>query len=310
MEENKNIEGVNGESPMVNKEIPHDGSELSTFNNQPSTLNLEPLTNMEVHHHPDLHHKRKKFKEYFLEFLMIFLAVTLGFFAESFREHLVERKKEKEYMKNIVQSLAYDSLRCNLNSVTNYRIFAGLDSLRDELKKAVHGEIDGNIIYYLAFQYLGNIGHAAFNTSVITELKNSGSLRLIEDKKIVNALADYYERKLTATEVFLPNRTQVSDLQKTQNEFLSLLYMDDYVKSFDNIIDTTYTTDFNYRNILEHKPALQLLKTDSMSLKRFYTEISQFEIQLKNYNFWLSYDKKAAENLINEIKIAYHLDIE
>jgi hypothetical protein len=36
-------------------------------------------TDMEVHHHPDLHHKPKKWKEYFLEFLMIFLAVTLGF---------------------------------------------------------------------------------------------------------------------------------------------------------------------------------------------------------------------------------------
>jgi hypothetical protein len=34
---------------------------------------------MDVHHHPDLHHKKKNFKEYFLEFLMIFLAVTLGF---------------------------------------------------------------------------------------------------------------------------------------------------------------------------------------------------------------------------------------
>ncbi len=31
---------------------------------------------MEVYHHPDLHHKKKNFKEYFFEFLMIFLAVT------------------------------------------------------------------------------------------------------------------------------------------------------------------------------------------------------------------------------------------
>lgn len=47
---------------------------------------------MEVHHHPDLHHKEKHFKEYFLEFLMIFLAVTMGFFAENIREHFVESK--------------------------------------------------------------------------------------------------------------------------------------------------------------------------------------------------------------------------
>lgn len=48
---------------------------------------------MEVHHHPDLHHKPKKRKEYFLEFLMIFLAVTMGFIAENVREHFAEEKQ-------------------------------------------------------------------------------------------------------------------------------------------------------------------------------------------------------------------------
>jgi len=43
-------------------------------------LSLQINKNMEVHHHPDLHHRKKKFKEYVLECLMIFLAVTLGFF--------------------------------------------------------------------------------------------------------------------------------------------------------------------------------------------------------------------------------------
>ena len=55
---------------------------------------------MEVHHHPNLHHRKKHWKEYLLEFLMIFLAVTLGFFAESYREYLSDRSKEKEYIYN------------------------------------------------------------------------------------------------------------------------------------------------------------------------------------------------------------------
>src|SRR6476659_2694983 len=55
--------------------------------------------NMEVHHHPDIHHKPKKWKEYFLEFLMIFLAVTLGFIAENIREHRVEKDRELEFIK-------------------------------------------------------------------------------------------------------------------------------------------------------------------------------------------------------------------
>jgi hypothetical protein len=32
---------------------------------------------MEVHHHPDLHHKKKNFKEYFLEFLINLSSIAL-----------------------------------------------------------------------------------------------------------------------------------------------------------------------------------------------------------------------------------------
>src|ERR1700686_4473183 len=74
---------------------------IPTKDNEAINTNQE-IENMEVHHHPDLHHKKKHWKEYFLEFLMIFLAVTMGFFAESYREHLGDRAKEKEFMKSMV----------------------------------------------------------------------------------------------------------------------------------------------------------------------------------------------------------------
>ncbi|HLY72122.1 MAG TPA: hypothetical protein VKR53_20455 [Puia sp.] len=70
---------------------------------------------MEVHHHPDLHHKRKKFREYFLEFLMIFLAVTMGFFAESYREHLVDKRSEKEIITALFNDVKKDT--ANLNTI-------------------------------------------------------------------------------------------------------------------------------------------------------------------------------------------------
>ena len=68
---------------------------------------------MEVHH-PKVEklspgHAGKKFKEYFLEFLMIFLAVTLGFFAESYREYLSDRSKEKEYIHSLLEDFKTDS---------------------------------------------------------------------------------------------------------------------------------------------------------------------------------------------------------
>jgi hypothetical protein len=68
---------------------------------------------MEVHHHPDLHHKKKNFKEYFLEFLMIFLAVTMGFFAENIRENFSDSQKEKQYIQSLWEDLKADTTRMN-----------------------------------------------------------------------------------------------------------------------------------------------------------------------------------------------------
>ncbi len=60
---------------------------------------------MEVHHHshtPDSHRERKKWTHYFWEFLMLFLAVFCGFLAENQREHMVEHKREKQYMQSML----------------------------------------------------------------------------------------------------------------------------------------------------------------------------------------------------------------
>jgi hypothetical protein len=64
---------------------------------------------MEVHHHPDLHHKKKKLKEYLLEFLMIFLAVILGFFAETIRESISEKNREKDYIGGLINNIQNDT---------------------------------------------------------------------------------------------------------------------------------------------------------------------------------------------------------
>ena len=256
---------------------------------------------MEVHHHP--HVEKKGFKEYFLEFLMIFLAVTMGFFAESIREHLVEKAKEKEYMKEIVENLKYDTIRCRLNAERNVLLLSGLDSLRNELKQAIKGNINANALYYFSFQYTGKGNQAAFNTATITELKNSGSLRLIENKKIVAGIADYYERKIVATQSLVPDAQNVN---KISEEFFSLLGLDDYVKSYDSISSLTYQNRYNYQKLLQHHPELHLMTTDPVEFERFYTWTSEYEMALKNYNFWLKYTGNAAGKLITDIQKEYN----
>jgi len=262
---------------------------------------------MEVHHHPDLHHKPKKWKEYFLEFLMIFLAVTMGFFAEQVREYYADKGKIKEYMQEIVQSLKYDTVRCNINAQENIEIHTGLDSLKAELKNAIDGKINSNALYYYTLKYSTNFGQVVFNTSAINELKNSGSLRLVENKNLLGEIYDYYERKIFATNYYMPSTNHLDELKKAQNNFFSLINLDDYVQAFNNITDKTYDANYNYKNILEHVPSLQLLTTNSLDLQRFYTQISDHQIEISRYNFWILYCQKAANKLIKDIQGEYHL---
>lgn len=259
---------------------------------------------MEVHKHPHLVTQKKKWGEYLLEFLMIFLAVTLGFFAEQTREYFANKAKEKEFMQEIVENLKYDTIRCSLNSQKNLQTMAGLDSFRTELKNAVGGTINANRLYYFD-RYTSEINHAVFNKSAITELKNSGSLRLLEDKKIVFELSDYYERKVSATEAYLPSQAQVNIYE---TEFFSLLNLNDIVHAYDSIQTSSYRITYNYQNMLYHQPVLHLLDNNITQLERFYTAVANLEIQIKQYNFWLLYCKTAAEKLITDIEKEYHLE--
>src|ERR1700760_3903732 len=63
---------------------------------------------MEVHHHPQLHHESKPWKEYLLEFLMIFLAVTMGFFAENLREKITDNRKIHENVQSMARDIESD----------------------------------------------------------------------------------------------------------------------------------------------------------------------------------------------------------
>jgi hypothetical protein len=148
---------------------------------------------MEVHHHPDLHHKRKQFKEYFFEFLMIFLAVTLGFFAENLRERITESDREKNFARELYIELKDDStvinnkvlLRIDKEKEMDYLSAYFLDSALNELPK----------YFYPAFAkdlYLINSYSFEPKDGILSQLRNSGailSFKNIELQKLLGNLS-------------------------------------------------------------------------------------------------------------------------
>jgi len=149
---------------------------------------IQETENMEVHHHPDIHHKPKKWKEYFLEFLMIFLAVTMGFFAESYREHLVETKKEKEYVKSLVEDLKSDSvfLSISINQRIPYHI-AWMDSAIHLLELPSLNGKDREVYqaFFLATSWTYNY-HP--NERTLSQLHSEG-FHFIRNENVANAIS-------------------------------------------------------------------------------------------------------------------------
>ena len=95
---------------------------------------------MEVHHHPHTadpggHRGRKKWAHYFFEFLMLFLAVFAGFLAENWREHIVERKREKEYIRSMIEDLDRDTTELSLDNSIRKEAVLMYDSVITLLNK-------------------------------------------------------------------------------------------------------------------------------------------------------------------------------
>lgn len=146
---------------------------------------------MEVHHHRDINHKPKNWKGYFLEFLMIFLAVSMGFFAESYRERLLDKEKEKQSIESVIQCLATDTVQLENIINANIKVVAHLDSLL--LLKNADLSIAENKRKFLLHSIVGFSEDWYFRTNdaALQQLKSSGMLRLIRKQNIIDSIFTY-----------------------------------------------------------------------------------------------------------------------
>src|SRR5580704_15831047 len=108
---------------------------------------------MEVHHHPDIHHKKKAWKEYLLEFVMIFLAVTLGFFAETIRENIAEGHRENDYIVGLINNVQTDVSELKGLIDRNDAELRGIDSLLAIPKENLRKFPGQDSFYYYALRY-------------------------------------------------------------------------------------------------------------------------------------------------------------
>jgi len=123
---------------------------------------------------------------------MLFLAVTLGFLVENIREHSVEKKREKQYIRSLIADLKDDNKNINHEIIAQGKRTDMMDSMITVLndQPRIHGN-EGSLYYWARVS--PRLSSLPVNTRTFEQLKNSGNFRLIEKIETSNRIMAYYE---------------------------------------------------------------------------------------------------------------------
>ncbi len=248
---------------------------------------------MEVHAHT--HTARKKWTHYFWEFLMLFLAVFCGFLAEYQLEHKIEKVREKQFMQSLIIDLKADTTNITVLNVFRLNINHRADSLFDILTSGSYAGREFEIYYHAS-----SLSRRAFFYSTdgtLQQLKNSGGLRLISNKQIVDSIQSY--------DVLYRSILQIQALEEDQ--------VIKYRELASRIFDAGTLRKYFRGNLNKFKDSLMLanlkLKQNNPEL---LNELSNSLSYRTGNSFRIFSDlevlKRKATDLIMLIKKEYHLE--
>jgi hypothetical protein len=235
---------------------------------------------------------KRDWTSYLKEFLMLFLAVFCGFLAENYRDTLSDHQKEKQFIKSYIEDLKEDTAAIQRNLLFQKLKKDQLDSLIYLLHE---NKIKGfeNELYYLG-RVLVRTSRFQSNDRTISQLKHSGSMRLIRNENVADSIISY--QKLVET-----IQTNIEDERRERREADPLLaqIFDPYV--FDSMLDN---------NMKINKP------TDNPPLRSYDKALQQdlayWIHQIKGSNIILTTRlnllNEKAENIISFLQKEYHLD--
>lgn len=293
-EEEKNEEATNyKQQKMENESVNNELNEIP----ESSTINNEPITNMEVHHHTHPGHGKKTWREYFWEFLMLFLAVFCGFLAEWQLEHVIEHSREKEYMESMIIDIHTDSVNLEHMNKSFELIGTQIDSLIPFLKD--NENLNKNAVEIYQHQvYLNLYTKWIYSDRTIDQLKNSGNFRLIRNKAVSDGISIY--------DGYISN--YIADMQNS-------LIMKQWQGVNDAGIDIFKSSVFRawlkggffaYHAVTLPNPPY-FLTTDKLVLQKFVNKLDQYAVSIDWFRTNIENAQQQNKKLDSLIREEYHL---
>ena len=203
---------------------------------------------------------------------MIFLAVTLGFFAESYREYLSDRRKERDLVVTIFKQIQSDSTRLEYLIYSYFPKYLNyVDTVGWLLKK---GDINTNEKPLIVSLFnTTNWDWFIPEVSGINQMKNAESL--FQNTNALNALLQYNE--------FIDSYSQISQFTYAMRDATdtSLASVMDYKTELflnNKMINRFSTLKTSFCTINDLPPYASLVTVDTAKLQIHYSKIKQTAI--------------------------------
>jgi hypothetical protein len=243
---------------------------------------------MEVHHHPDLHHQKKPWKEYLLEGLMIFIAVMMGFIAENIREDITNNQHAHELTAQLVADLKADTSHLDKVIDEQTKIRQANDSLITFLQQPL-ATADLNQIQRLI---ITSHNLWAFHPAggAIGAIKNELHLKQFAHSQLISHIADYegnIDLLHTAQDIYLQYQHNMLDVFLREHFTPGNLFA---------AFDHKPLPDAQMRNLTQ--AGLTQLAVDMVLVRVVSDEIVRDDKSVKEY----------AVKLLNYTTSEYHLD--
>lgn len=219
---------------------------------------------MEVHHQHHSH-SEKKWTGYFVEFVMIFLAVTMGFFAENVREGITNRKKEKHYLQSLAEDIKSDTAQLVHYLKFNNKVIGYCDSL---LFVISHTSVfkNSNAFYNYSREMARYVRYYPSDRT-IGQLKN-GSMHLITNWHLSNAIADYYSKNKFMEEIDQELNDETTRYRRYLIDLLDLSSYDQLNKP-GSFMDNNPQTNGDPAFISSDPAKLKIIYNEVFALKAF-----------------------------------------
>ena len=248
---------------------------------------------MEVHAHT--HAARKKWTHFFWEFLMLFLAVFCGFLAENQREHMVERQREKEYIKSLKEDVEVDIKQIGKLEIELNDFISRLDSITGDLNQFY--DTGPSLITYKQISRSMGFSDFIYTDRTMQQLKNAGGMRLIRNLRVADSIVEY-------------DATVRRGL--VHQDLINTLYIPRLVDKINYVINITEINklagaDYAKADSDNSKKSI-LLTHDKTELIRLINEFRHYRFMIDLQLKYITHDRELASRLQSLLKKEYHLN--